>query len=87
LIEAASSILTGAIITTGTECDPCLPTAVDVTSASSPAFAGLVTLLNDNLLNTGRKPLGFLNPLLYSMVEDDPTTFNDITAGKTTVNS
>ncbi|KAI0631107.1 family S53 protease-like protein [Trametes polyzona] len=36
------------------------------TSASSPTFASVVALLNDELLRAGKKPLGFLNPLLYS---------------------
>ncbi|KAJ7228219.1 tripeptidyl peptidase A [Mycena pura] len=35
------------------------------TSASTPAFAGLVALLNDARLAADRPPLGFLNPLLY----------------------
>ena len=48
------------------------------TSASSPAFAGIVSLLNDARLSKGLPPLGFLNPLLYNAAEEDPTTFNDI---------
>ncbi|KAL1941498.1 hypothetical protein VTO73DRAFT_6937 [Trametes versicolor] len=36
------------------------------TSASSATFAAVVALLNDRLLNAGKPPLGFLNPLLYS---------------------
>ncbi|KAL8757953.1 MAG: hypothetical protein Q9184_004074 [Pyrenodesmia sp. 2 TL-2023] len=35
------------------------------TSASSPAFAGIVALLNGARLERGRKPLGFLNPFIY----------------------
>ncbi|KAI4180759.1 MAG: hypothetical protein L6R41_007030 [Letrouitia leprolyta] len=35
------------------------------TSASSPAFAGIVSLLNGARLAEGRKPLGFLNPFIY----------------------
>ena len=34
------------------------------TSCSSPIFASVVALLNDELIGRGRKPLGFLNPLL-----------------------
>ncbi|TEY36183.1 hypothetical protein BOTCAL_0561g00030 [Botryotinia calthae] len=37
------------------------------TSASAPAFAGIISLLNNARLNAGRKPLGFLNPWLYSI--------------------
>jgi len=54
---------------------------VDGTSASSPAFAGLVSLLNDFLLNANKKPLGFLNPLLYQIAASDPAAFFDITTG------
>lgn len=37
------------------------------TSASTPAFSGVVALLNDYLLSQGKPPLGFLNPWLYSI--------------------
>ncbi|KAF5358974.1 hypothetical protein D9758_004895 [Tetrapyrgos nigripes] len=47
------------------------------TSASSPAFTGIVALLNDVRLRAGQPPLGFLNPLLYTI----PEGFNDITIG------
>jgi tripeptidyl-peptidase-1 len=39
---------------------------VDGTSASSPAAAGVLTLVNDALIGAGRSPLGFLNPWLYA---------------------
>jgi subtilase family serine protease len=39
----------------------------DGTSASSPFVAGMITLLNDIRLSQGYGPLGFINPLLYSM--------------------
>ncbi|KAI9067832.1 subtilisin-like protein [Trametes sanguinea] len=51
---------------------------VDGTSASSPTFASVVALLNDQLLNAGQSPLGFLNPLLYSK---GVAALNDITSG------
>jgi len=35
-------------------------------SASAPIFASVITLINDRLMTTGRKQLGFLNPLLYA---------------------
>ncbi|KAL9098583.1 MAG: hypothetical protein Q9163_005792 [Psora crenata] len=35
------------------------------TSAASPAFAGVVSLLNSARLSQGRRPLGFLNPFIY----------------------
>ncbi|KAL0950239.1 hypothetical protein HGRIS_010224 [Hohenbuehelia grisea] len=54
------------------------PVLIGGTSASSPAFAGFVALLNDVRLAKGKKPLGFLNPLLYSKAVSG---FNDITTG------
>jgi subtilase family serine protease len=60
---------------------PCLPTVVDGTSASSPAFAGLISLINDQLLNAGKSELGFLNILLYQMAAEQSNTFNDVTVG------
>ena len=48
------------------------------TSASSPTFAGVVALLNDVRINAGLPPLGFLNPLLYSV---GVAGLNDITVG------
>eukprot|EP01002_Notosolenus_urceolatus_P015491 NODE_809_length_1765_cov_76.103730_g663_i0.p1 GENE.NODE_809_length_1765_cov_76.103730_g663_i0~~NODE_809_length_1765_cov_76.103730_g663_i0.p1 ORF type:complete len:548 (+),score=190.30 NODE_809_length_1765_cov_76.103730_g663_i0:79-1722(+) len=47
------------------------------TSASTPAFAGMISLINDQLVSKGKKPLGFLNTLLYK----NPSAFNDITKG------
>lgn len=52
-------------------------TLVEGTSASAPIVASIVALLNDKLISKNGKPLGFLNPLLYS----HPGIFNDITAG------
>ncbi|KAI0822997.1 subtilisin-like protein [Trametes gibbosa] len=51
---------------------------VDGTSASSPTFASVIALLNDQLLNAGKSPLGFLNPFLYSQ---GAAALNDITSG------
>ena len=39
----------------------------DGTSASSPAFAGMISLINNKLLNEGANPIGPLNPLLYKV--------------------
>ncbi|EME85089.1 uncharacterized protein MYCFIDRAFT_60025 [Pseudocercospora fijiensis CIRAD86] len=36
------------------------------TSASSPTFAAVISLVNDALLAKGKAPLGFLNPWIYS---------------------
>lgn len=50
---------------------------VDGTSCSTPLFASLVSLLNDELVAAGKSPLGFLNPLIYS----SSGAFTDITSG------
>ncbi|KAJ3796567.1 subtilisin-like protein [Lentinula aff. detonsa] len=47
------------------------------TSASSPIFASVVALLNDELLSNGKPPLGFMNPWIYA----HPEAFYDITNG------
>ncbi|KAL5536826.1 hypothetical protein ACEPAF_649 [Sanghuangporus sanghuang] len=52
--------------------------SVGGTSASSPTFAGVVSLLNDFRIASGKAPLGFLNPLLYST---GAAGLNDITSG------
>lgn len=36
------------------------------TSFSSPIFASIIALLNDELVAAGKPTLGFLNPWLYS---------------------
>eukprot|EP01114_Cavostelium_apophysatum_P001294 TRINITY_DN110_c0_g1_i1.p1 TRINITY_DN110_c0_g1~~TRINITY_DN110_c0_g1_i1.p1 ORF type:complete len:758 (-),score=190.40 TRINITY_DN110_c0_g1_i1:53-2326(-) len=52
------------------------------TSASSPAFAGMVAHLNDVLSAQNLPRLGFLNQLLYQMSQEAPETFNDIVPQK-----
>ena len=52
-------------------------TTVDGTSGSSPIFASIIALLNDELSVAGKPPLGFLNPMIYKF----PHIFNDITSG------
>jgi len=54
-------------------------TLVDGTSASAPAFAAVIALLNDARLANNLPPLGFLNPLLYSK---GISGLHDITTGK-----
>jgi tripeptidyl-peptidase I len=51
--------------------------AVGGTSASTPIFASIVTLLNEARIAKGKGPIGFLNPTLYA----HPEAFNDITVG------
>ncbi|KAG4218286.1 hypothetical protein PC116_g33234, partial [Phytophthora cactorum] len=36
------------------------------TSASCPLTGGIISLVNDALISSGKRPLGFLNPWLYS---------------------
>jgi tripeptidyl-peptidase-1 len=56
-------------------------TSVDGTSASAPAFAAIIALLNDARLKTNQSPMGFLNPWLYSAGRDGLT---DIVNGGST---
>lgn len=51
---------------------------VDGTSASTPTAASVFSLINDALIAAGKKPLGFLNPWLYSQAR---SALNDITSG------
>ena len=47
------------------------------TSASCPTVASIITLINEQRVNAGKKPVGYINPTLYA----NPTMFNDITIG------
>merc|ERR1712195_48230 len=47
------------------------------TSASTPAFAGMVGLLNEDRVQKGGKPMGFLNPFIYANAD----AFTDVTKG------
>ncbi|KAK5994789.1 Aorsin [Cladobotryum mycophilum] len=47
------------------------------TSAASPTFGAMITLINGERIKNGKGPVGFLNPVLYS----HPEIFNDITEG------
>lgn len=51
------------------------------TSASAPIFAGLVSYLNDLRLQNNLPLMGFLNPWLYKMAEQDADAFFDVTEG------
>jgi len=53
----------------------------DGTSCASPIFAGVIAHLNGFQLSRGKPVLGFVNPLLYKMYNDAPSTFHDITVG------
>jgi len=60
---------------------PCLQIAVDGTSCSSPSLAGLVSLINDQLLNQKLGHVGPLAPILYQAAIDQPDIFNDVGTG------
>ncbi|KAJ7656303.1 family S53 protease-like protein [Mycena polygramma] len=47
------------------------------TSCSSPIFASVIGLINDQLIAGGKSPLGFLNPWLYA----NAAALNDVTTG------
>ncbi|KAI8634505.1 peptidase S8/S53 domain-containing protein [Xylariaceae sp. FL1651] len=47
------------------------------TSASSPLWGSIITLINEERLAAGKKPVGFIHPVLYA----HPEVFNDITTG------
>ena len=51
---------------------------VDGTSASSPVFAGMLSLINSQLVEAGKSTLGWVNPLLYKYYA---FFTNDITLG------
>ena len=53
---------------------------VDGTSCSSPAFTGIVGLLNEARLSAGKSSLGYLNQLIYKTLGPNGG-FNDVTSG------
>jgi len=59
------------VVTSGTA------SGVSGTSCSAPIFAGIISLLNNELLKRGRAPMGWINPWIYA----NPQMFTDITAG------
>ena|ERR1700676_3193069 len=54
------------------------PRLIGGTSAASPTFAAIVSMLNDALISNNRPSMGFLNPVLYSK---GFSALNDITVG------
>jgi tripeptidyl-peptidase-1 len=56
---------------------------VSGTSASSPVFGAMITLINAKRIAAGKPSLGFLNPALYQLAASNPSIFNDITSGFT----
>jgi len=57
------------------------PLTFDGTSGSTPVFAAMIALINDDLLTRTGRPLGFLNGWLYALAADYPEAFTDIVYG------
>ncbi|KAL4095556.1 hypothetical protein PRIC1_008930 [Phytophthora ramorum] len=55
--------------------------SVSGTSASTPVLGAMVTLWNDVRLNAGKSPLGFINPLLYYLADNNIDAFHDVVVG------
>src|SRR5271165_6535013 len=58
------------------------------TSASAPAFSGVLTLLNQYLVSNGYQSssgLGNINSSLYPLASSTPSAFHDITSGNNAV--
>ena len=53
------------------------PVGAEGTSAATPIFASVISVINDELIAAGKSPLGFLNPFVYA----NPSIFTDITNG------
>jgi subtilase family serine protease len=51
------------------------------TSASTPAFSGMIGLINDARIQAGKKQMGFLNPWIYKNTD----AFTDITKGNNAI--
>lgn len=47
------------------------------TSASSPTFGAIITLINEQRIKAGKTAVGFINPTIYA----NPGAFNDIVTG------
>merc|ERR1712107_732198 len=51
------------------------------TSAASPVYAGLVAVINDLLVASGKPPVGFINPVLYAAAESTDFLGFDVVSG------
>ena len=51
------------------------------TSASTPVFAAMVSLINEEREKQGKGSMGFLNPFIYS----NPQAFTDVTVGNNAI--
>jgi len=55
--------------------------AVEGTSCASPTAGGIFALLNDLRFQNNMSPLGFANPLIYTLASKYSDAFNDCTSG------
>jgi len=55
---------------------------VSGTSASSPVWAGMVSLINAKRIAAGKPAVGFITPNLYKLAANVKGIFNDITSGE-----
>merc|ERR1712039_507991 len=52
------------------------------TSAATPTFTGMVSVVNDLLVAKGKPTVGFINPALYKAAAGDPSFLGfDVTTG------
>merc|ERR1712194_179503 len=51
------------------------------TSAATPAFAGMISVINDILVAAGKPTVGFVSPTLYAAADDTDFLGFDVTAG------
>jgi len=64
------------------------PTVTGGTSASTPTFAGIISMINDQRIQNGKPSLGFLNTRLYQLDATYPgVLFYDITSGNSACQS
>jgi tripeptidyl-peptidase-1 len=55
--------------------------SVGGTSASTPTFSAVISLLNDQLLNEGKPVMGYLNTWIYQTAASSSSAFYDVTVG------
>jgi kumamolisin len=60
-------------------------TVIGGTSAVAPLLAGLIALINQRMANLGKKPVGFINPLIYNPTS--AAAFHDVVNGNNDIDS
>ncbi|CAJ1339192.1 unnamed protein product [Effrenium voratum] len=55
--------------------------AMSGTSASTPLIASMVARWNEDRLQNNLPPLGFINPVIYNILKNHPSAFNDVQMG------